>query len=434
MSIPVSCSCGKKYLAPDAAAGKKIRCKACQRPITVPAPEEEDRGEYGLLEDAADAAAVAPAIDETPIDKTPADREPGERPIVPMPWDQDPAIRGGGFIVASNPGKLKFQPLTYLLCLPPSVPSWIVLCTAIVLFVWIKKPEMLPASFIGIPIAIAIYSFVDGRVMKAKFLEGTRNPAIVVSDFPYRVAVYADLSTTRGKVMPSIRITEQPLRFIRGGRPKVGTRMAAVANYFGPADRPHWSHFDPTIINCGITDQARIASVVRSLPKSEWAALDRGLEVLNTKKPGMYYLWGDEPTRMATSPVLWAAVILIFVVGVILLFVNFGKEWFGSDERRSTPIVAPVGPVMPPVRSPPRTGLPFPQRPSTPSTTHPTAPIAWPAVEGQRILFQQNPNGFWRPGIVVKVEDDRAFIQSTGEPTPPVWIPRGQIRSTKIGP
>jgi WD40 repeat protein len=39
MPIPIACACGKKLQAPDAYAGKLVRCPACQLPISVPIPQ-----------------------------------------------------------------------------------------------------------------------------------------------------------------------------------------------------------------------------------------------------------------------------------------------------------------------------------------------------------------------------------------------------------
>ena len=55
MPIPVVCAaCHTKLVAPDAAAGKKVKCKNCQSVIVVPEPEESD---FEFV----DSAPVAPA-------------------------------------------------------------------------------------------------------------------------------------------------------------------------------------------------------------------------------------------------------------------------------------------------------------------------------------------------------------------------------------
>ena len=41
MAIALSCTCGKRLRLKDELAGKRVRCPGCQRPLTVPAPENE---------------------------------------------------------------------------------------------------------------------------------------------------------------------------------------------------------------------------------------------------------------------------------------------------------------------------------------------------------------------------------------------------------
>ncbi len=64
MPIAFKCSCGKAYKVPENAAGKKFKCKECEKPLQVPAsgakkkkkkvPEEYDpfSMDFGLEDDA----------------------------------------------------------------------------------------------------------------------------------------------------------------------------------------------------------------------------------------------------------------------------------------------------------------------------------------------------------------------------------------------
>lgn len=54
MAIVVTCTCGKRLAAKDEAAGKRVRCPACQQPVLIPLP-------------AAMPAAVAPIIESPPV-------------------------------------------------------------------------------------------------------------------------------------------------------------------------------------------------------------------------------------------------------------------------------------------------------------------------------------------------------------------------------
>lgn len=63
MPIVVECECGKKYKVGDDKAGKKLRCKACEAVLTVPAPEAELAAvdEFDDFGDLGDYAAAEPA-------------------------------------------------------------------------------------------------------------------------------------------------------------------------------------------------------------------------------------------------------------------------------------------------------------------------------------------------------------------------------------
>lgn len=41
MPIEVGCECGKRFRAPDSAAGKRGRCSGCGRTLTIPSPAAE---------------------------------------------------------------------------------------------------------------------------------------------------------------------------------------------------------------------------------------------------------------------------------------------------------------------------------------------------------------------------------------------------------
>ena len=66
MPIPVACaSCGTKLVAPDAAAGKKVKCRNCQSVVAVPTPAVAEESDFEFVE-------------QTPV----APAKPGARPVV----------------------------------------------------------------------------------------------------------------------------------------------------------------------------------------------------------------------------------------------------------------------------------------------------------------------------------------------------------------
>src|SRR3954468_8440602 len=63
MPIVVACSCGKRFRAPDSAAGRRGKCPGCGGPIEVPRPtppslEDDPFGDVGLT-----AASVGSGVD-----------------------------------------------------------------------------------------------------------------------------------------------------------------------------------------------------------------------------------------------------------------------------------------------------------------------------------------------------------------------------------
>ncbi|MGD0541417.1 MAG: hypothetical protein ABSB33_07860 [Tepidisphaeraceae bacterium] len=59
MSIEVSCECGKRFTVGDQYAGKRGRCKACGRTVTVPATAESPAYPHELADDPIPEAKVA---------------------------------------------------------------------------------------------------------------------------------------------------------------------------------------------------------------------------------------------------------------------------------------------------------------------------------------------------------------------------------------
>ena len=368
MPIDVTCNCGKSYHLADQLAGKRIRCKVCNGVVDVPAPmdELEDAGEYDVAGDAASQGGSQQ--DDTP------------------PWVRDPSLIGGQNTVASNPGLLKFEPFTYLKCLPGDL--WMMLIVGVIAIVatMMFKPEIIVFVLIGLVVAGVLQALNASRLLASKFHGGTRNPAVVVSEFPLRIAVFADLSTGVGS-KPSILICGAPLRFATGGPFKVGTRLAAVAHYAGNANAPHWLHFMPTPVNCGVSDPRAIAGVMASFTRQDWAELDQGLARLPTRKPGMYYLWEPQVRQQKTSPIVYA--FLIFVV--VALVLAFGTNAARNKKRQAvddTPAAAPTSPQP---------------TPRPPSQTLPGGPRnTGPYAAGDKIDVRSK--GRWLPATVVEVQ------------------------------
>jgi len=81
MPIPVVCgSCSAKLMAPDAAAGKKVKCKNCQSVIAVPEPVAEEESDFEFV----DPATLAPP--------KPVAAKPVVAAVVPVKAKSKPAV------------------------------------------------------------------------------------------------------------------------------------------------------------------------------------------------------------------------------------------------------------------------------------------------------------------------------------------------------
>ena len=81
MTVEFPCACGKKLSVDDAHAGKRVKCPACQEPVTVPAAElsAEDLAFQALMEAPQPKAAAPTATRATRPEPS------GERPPAPPP-------------------------------------------------------------------------------------------------------------------------------------------------------------------------------------------------------------------------------------------------------------------------------------------------------------------------------------------------------------
>ncbi|RUL87388.1 DUF4177 domain-containing protein [Tautonia sociabilis] len=84
-TITVTCSCGRTFLAPDSAAGKRARCPSCDKGVLVPVPSLETSEVDHLSttqlrmiarlpfppSEARPETANAPAVDTTPASSPP---------------------------------------------------------------------------------------------------------------------------------------------------------------------------------------------------------------------------------------------------------------------------------------------------------------------------------------------------------------------------
>lgn len=279
MAITLKCQCGKRYQVDDSYAGRQVACKACKRPMTIPAaaaPQAEP-DEYDLADSS-----------PTPARSSGINRP---NPPLPMPGGRLAPVQSDGSSTASNPGRLYIETGQCLRCHMPiiiTVAGAMVACSIGTLFfdsyrwLWWLPPLIFP---------VIIWS--QFSELKKKMANGCICPVKVIKDAPYRVAVYTDLSVGYGSSHPAVYVMNaHDLAHAPGGPPKVGDRLSAVSYYSGPPKNGAWQGFSPTLVVSVTRNAADIARVDASIPDDEWAELDRAVAEMGDRKPGLYRLDG----------------------------------------------------------------------------------------------------------------------------------------------
>jgi hypothetical protein len=145
----------------------------------------------------------------------------------------------------------------------------------------------------GIAVEQAVYDrcFPERPLLREQFSHGCTNPAVVVSERPYLIAVATGLGNTQdGPYYPVVKIVPQPLDKMTGGPPKIGLKLATIALYErGPAvDR--WETFDPIVVNCVTSNEEDIQRVFDSIEPEAWENLDKDLKLIpNEYKAGCQF-------------------------------------------------------------------------------------------------------------------------------------------------
>lgn len=84
MPIPLTCSCGRRVMAPEKFAGKSVRCSYCGASLPVPAPAAAAPAESAPYELAPEAPRAEPAVELAPLPAGPRRRAAGgsDRPLI----------------------------------------------------------------------------------------------------------------------------------------------------------------------------------------------------------------------------------------------------------------------------------------------------------------------------------------------------------------
>lgn len=201
---------------------------------------------------------------------------------------------------ATNPANLCVNYPHYLRCYPRDV--WLIALFLVFVPILIGLAiyyQSVAPLFICLGFLVLWGGFIAffWSEVRDHFRHGNVNPAVVVSDDPYLVAVYTDMTMGAGS-WPAIKVLRQPLERMTGGPPTLGQRLATAAMYTGHPLLGHWSDFDPRVVNCATCNTDDIQRVLASIPPDEWDALDAGLRtIVYPKRPGLYYFDYTPPRR-----------------------------------------------------------------------------------------------------------------------------------------
>lgn len=136
-------------------------------------------------------------------------------------------------------------------------------------------------------IAVPLLGLLLGRI-KTQFQSGDTNPGVIVSQQPPLVAAMTDL-TQGGGAYPIVKILRQPLRAcgLAGAAP--GTRVAMCSLYsMAQGEAPHWSDFDPVILQAATARAEAHQARFDSIPASEWEQLESALAALTSREVGLH--------------------------------------------------------------------------------------------------------------------------------------------------
>jgi hypothetical protein len=161
--------------------------------------------------------------------------------------------------------------------------------------------------------------------IRKKLKVGDINPAVVVCERPWRIAVLANMEALGRGSKHAIKI--ETVRFLgrmSGAPPELGMRLAAVCFYYSPRDGV-WQDFWPTVLACATENEANVQRATASIPAHQWAALENRLDRIPADRRGLYRLWegthnvyGGTLRHRIGAIVLIAVVIFVAIIWIVL--------------------------------------------------------------------------------------------------------------------
>lgn len=192
--------------------------------------------------------------------------------------------------VASNPGRVPFELLTYWRCYPKQMLLPVgLLGLGVVLLVMAVMVD-------GFSVVVGLIALVFGAIvliteegrMSKWMASGDTCPAIVLDADSGLIAVWADMTTTIKQSFPAIKVLHTPIH--RSGVPlQDDQRLAVVCTFLGVSTNPHWDDVKPVPVICATRNREAIERTLASIPEVRWAEFAKDLAHLENPTPGAHF-------------------------------------------------------------------------------------------------------------------------------------------------
>ena len=288
MPIAIRCNCGKSFSVPDTFAGHRAKCRTCGEVICIPPATRPSKSMQ--LE------AAVPVAE--PVGAIPTIARPVSPQTTALPHANPAAEKALEHFnqttksAASNPGKLLVSPFLYV----RAYPFFFVFCSICALVSLLLC--FLHQVFIFLVVGSILLSWRMWFKTRFDFVGGCINPGVVVSLDPPIVAVSTNLGRANGGLVgtPVIAIDRQPLKYMLGGMPQMGQRVATVATYVPATDvATHWGGCDVKLPACVTRDQAELDRIYQSIDETDWLELEQGLrQIPPPLDTGEYRVFHDD--------------------------------------------------------------------------------------------------------------------------------------------
>lgn len=194
--------------------------------------------------------------------------------------------------VATNPGRLRVNPLLYVYCFPFWPLFWG--CLGALLFIGALAHAIADAKNWGVAVFWGAIVFLMNALywnrVYSIFWNADVCPAVVVSERPGLVAVWTNMTTDLDGWHPAVKIVRHPLKRMSGEPVKKGTRLATISHYNGNGENECWDNFYPTVVNCVTTNLFLVARAKRRVGRDDWQHLREYLrDVPKPFRPGIYF-------------------------------------------------------------------------------------------------------------------------------------------------